>query len=66
VNSVERLGIPSGDQTKLLHALDFWWLYLVYAGFPKAPVWAAMGVLKLAGLYAAWRAWRAARAEAIA
>ncbi len=59
-----RLGIAADDQSKLLHALDFWWLYLGYAGFPRLPVWALAGVLKLAGLVAAWRAWRSARAEA--
>jgi len=61
--AAERLGVGEEDQQKLLHALDFWWLYLAYAGFPLLPGLLAATALKLAGLWAAWRAWRAARAE---
>jgi hypothetical protein len=58
-----RLGIDPGDQQALLHGLDFWWLYLGYAGLPRAPVGAAL--LALLGLAAAagWRARRALAAE---
>jgi hypothetical protein len=33
-----RVGIGPADQQRLLHALDFWWLYLLYAGAPRLPV----------------------------
>lgn len=39
-----RLGISAEDQSALLHALDFWWLYARYAGLPTAPV---LGLLAL-------------------
>jgi hypothetical protein len=53
-----RLGLNAGEQRALLHALDFWWLYLGYAGFPRVPVWAALALLL------AFAAWAAARARA--
>ncbi len=40
-----RLGVSVEDQRALLHGLDFWWLYLGYAGFPRAPVWAVLALL---------------------
>jgi len=43
-----RIGISAEDQGRLLHALDFWWLYMGYAGLPRLPV--ALAVLVLAGL----------------
>ncbi|MEO5616586.1 MAG: hypothetical protein ABIS67_02365 [Candidatus Eisenbacteria bacterium] len=56
-----RLGISAEDQAALLHALDFWWLYALYAGLPAAPLFGLLGAL-LAGLgfavarvRAAWR-----------
>jgi hypothetical protein len=57
-----RLGISAMEQSELLHALDFWWLYTLYAGLPRAPV---LGALALFVVLAAWaitamrRAWRA-------
>ena len=59
-----RLGITAEDQRQMLHALDFWWLYLGYAGLPRAPVWGALLVLVAAALWAMARAFRALRAEA--
>jgi hypothetical protein len=58
-----RLGIGAEDQRRLLHALDFWWAYALYAGAPSAAVVAALLALAL-GLAAALR-WGAAafRAE---
>jgi hypothetical protein len=37
-----RLGIGAEDQQRLLHALDFWWAYAVYAGVPALAVAAAV------------------------
>ncbi len=50
-----RVGIASADQDRLLHALDYWWLYMTYAGLPRARV--ALAALLLLGvtLLAAWR-----------
>jgi hypothetical protein len=60
----QRLGIDTADQARLLHGLDFWWLYLMYAGFPPLPV-AAAALLLLAGVvFAGSRLWRAYRMEA--
>ncbi len=47
-----RLGVGVADQERLLHALDVWWLYLLYAGFPALPVLGA-AALVLAGAVAA-------------
>ena len=57
-----RLGLSPADQAALLHGLDFWWLYALYAGTPARPVLAAVLLLvvltglALAWLFAAWRA----------
>ncbi len=40
-----RVGVSTQDQQALLHALDFWWLYAVYAGVPLVPLLAAFAVL---------------------
>jgi hypothetical protein len=40
-----RVGVSTQDQQALLHALDFWWLYAVYAGVPLVPLLAAFVVL---------------------
>lgn len=37
-----RTGLSAAEQRALLHGLDFWWLYLGYAGLPRAPVWIAL------------------------
>jgi hypothetical protein len=57
-----RLGLSPTDQAALLHGLDFWWLYALYAGTPARPVLAAVLLLAaLTGLALAWllAAWRA-------
>jgi hypothetical protein len=57
-----RLGLSPADQAELLHGLDFWWLYALYAGTPARPVVAAVAALAvLTGLALAWLlgAWRA-------
>ena len=46
-----RLPVSAGDQQRLLHALDFWWTYLLYAGAPPAAV--ALAVLALLASLAA-------------
>jgi hypothetical protein len=57
-----RLGLSPADQAALLHGLDFWWLYALYAGTSTRPVLAAVLLLTaltgvaLAWLLAAWRA----------
>ena len=57
-----RLGLSPDDQAALLHGLDFWWLYALYAGTPARPVLAGLLLLialsgfALAWLLAAWRA----------
>lgn len=42
-----RVGVSVEDQQALLHALDFWWFYLLYAGMPSVPVHAALLALVL-------------------
>lgn len=59
-----RLGISVEEQSALLHALDFWWLYALYAGLPGAPIVALLVVLLAALAYAVLRARAAWRAEA--
>lgn len=58
-----RLGVGSADQERLLHAIDLWWLYLLYAGFPAVAVLGAAGVLLAAALWALARARAALAAE---
>jgi hypothetical protein len=45
-----RVGVSAEDQRRLLHALDFWWLYAAYAGYPALPLQAAAALLAAAGL----------------
>ena len=47
-----RLGISSDDQQRLLHAIDFWWLYMLYAGVPVVAVAIAVLGLLLITLFA--------------
>jgi hypothetical protein len=58
-----RLGLNPEEQRALLHALDFWWLYLGYAGIPRAPTWAALVLLLALAAAAAARARAALAAE---
>jgi hypothetical protein len=50
--SESRLAIGAEDQRRLLHALDFWWTYALYAG-THAPAVAAAVLALLAALGAA-------------
>jgi hypothetical protein len=59
-----RLGVSVEDQKALLHALDFWWLYLGYAGLPRAPVVGVLALLSLLAAVAIARLRSAYRAEA--
>jgi hypothetical protein len=43
-----RVGVSAQDQQELLHALDFWWLYALYAGVPLVPVFAVFLALLFA------------------
>jgi hypothetical protein len=57
-----RVGVSEADQRRLLHALDFWWLYAQYAGVPAAPLYAGL-LLLLAGAMVALRGVRVAASE---
>lgn len=59
-----RLGVDAADQARLLHSLDFWWLYLMYAGFPPPPIAAAALLLLALAAFAGSKLWRAHRLEA--
>ncbi len=50
-----RVGIGAADQEAALHGIDFWWLYMLYAGLPPLAVVAG---LLLALVTAAWAALR--------
>ena len=44
-----RTGLSADEQRALLHGLDFWWLYLGYAGIGgRAPLVAALALAALA------------------
>ena len=58
-----RLGVGSADQERLLHAIDLWWLYLMYAGYPAGAVLLAALLLLAAALWAIARARAALAAE---
>ena len=58
-----RLAIGAEDQRRLLHALDFWWTYALYAGVPAAAVAAALLALLVATAKALARLAPALRAE---
>jgi hypothetical protein len=58
-----RLVVSAEDQRRLLHALDYWWLYASYAGVPGLPLVLAVVLLAVAvALAAAW-AWTGVAAE---
>jgi hypothetical protein len=59
----QRIGISAADQSRLLHALDFWWLYAAYAGLPGAPLAAVAALLAAFGIACAIRAAASARRE---
>jgi hypothetical protein len=59
-----RTGVSAEDQMRLLHALDFWWLYALYAGVPLLALLAALIVLKVAAWIALLRLRTAWRVEA--
>jgi glycosyltransferase involved in cell wall biosynthesis len=59
-----RVGIGAADQRRLLHALDYWWLYLLYAGLPLGLVAPLLLVLMAVTLAAALALRRAATVEA--
>jgi hypothetical protein len=59
----QRVGVSAEDQTRLLHALDFWWLYAAYAGMPAGALGAAAALLAAFGVAAALRARSASRRE---
>ena len=52
------------DQARLLHALDYWWLYLIYGGLPARPVLILAGILALFAAAALGRALALTAAEA--
>jgi hypothetical protein len=60
----ERVGIGPGDQARMLHALDYWWLYMLYAGLPLWPIVLMMVLLLGGALFAALQLVAAAEAEA--
>jgi hypothetical protein len=59
-----RLGLGAEDERRLLHAIDLWWLYLVYAGYPLAPMLGLAAALALAAIWARLGLRRAVRLEA--
>jgi hypothetical protein len=59
-----RLGVGAEDQKRLLHALDFWWTYALYAGVGAAPLGLALVALLALGGWALMRASRSATLEA--
>jgi len=50
-----RLGVGAAEQAALLHALDLWWLYVLYAGLPPLPVVAGLLLLLFTAAWAALR-----------
>jgi hypothetical protein len=62
-SATARIGVGEEDQRRLLHALDFWWLYAGYAGVPTMPLQAAAALLAAFGIAFLLRAPGAARAE---
>jgi hypothetical protein len=61
-----RVGVSATDQERLLHGLDFWWLYMTYAGLPALPIALAVAVLIALFGWAVVRLRSAARKEAVA
>ncbi len=60
-----RLGVGAEDQARLLHGLDFWWTYALYAGMPTVPVLGAALALLLAAGWAWTRVFDALRRERV-
>jgi hypothetical protein len=59
-----RVGVSAADQDRLLHGLDFWWLYMSYAGFYAWPIGIALALLLALFAWAATRLGAAALREA--
>jgi hypothetical protein len=59
-----RIGVSAAAQQQLLHGLDFWWLYLGYAGLPVAPALAVAVALLVPLLWGLSRLRATARLEA--
>jgi hypothetical protein len=56
--------VGAEDQERLLRGLDFWWLYMLYAGLPGLPVGVMLGALVAVLGWAGLRLRDAVRAEA--
>jgi hypothetical protein len=59
-----RVGVSSADQERLLHGIDFWWLYMSYAGFYAWPIGITLALLFAILAWATIRLRRAALHEA--
>jgi hypothetical protein len=62
-SATARLGVGEEDQRRLLHALDFWWLYATYAGSPALPLQAVAALLAVFGVVVLIGARNSARDE---
>jgi hypothetical protein len=62
-SATARIGVGEEDQRRLLHALDFWWLYAAYAGVPGMPLQAVAALLAVFGIVILMRARNGARNE---
>ena len=59
-----RVGVSAEDERRLLHALDYWWLYMSYAGLAGWPIAAALALLVGLFVFAAVRLGAALSREA--
>ena len=60
----ERIALSPGDQTRMLHGIDFWFLYLIYVGAAGPRVLVLPAALLCLCAWALGASWRAASSRA--
>lgn len=63
-NGAVRIALSGADKERLLHGIDFWFLYLVYVGAAKRAILAVPLAMALLALGMLWKAWTSAPAGA--
>ncbi len=63
-NGAVRIALSGADKERLLHGIDFWFLYLMYVGAASSRILVLPAAMTLLAGWMLWRAWSAAPAGA--